>query len=69
MRDVIINLKKSNAWKTQLVIVINFISCKDVDEECVMHSKYDNIESMSYDNVNEVVDELFESLLLRHQLF
>ena len=69
MRDVIINLQKSNAWKTQLVIVINFISCKDVDEECVMHSKCDNIESMSYDNVNEVVDELFESLLLRHQLF
>ena len=31
-----------------------------------MHSKSDNIEFMSYDNVNEVVNELFESLLSRY---
>ena len=33
-----------------------------------MLSKSDNIEFMSYDNANEVVNELFESLLLRYQI-
>ena len=49
--------------KIQLTIAINFISSKDVDEECVMHSKSDNIEFMPYDNANKVLGELFESLL------
>ena len=42
------NLKK--LWKIQLEIVINFISSKDINEECVMHSKCDNIEIMIKDN-------------------
>ena len=33
-----------------------------------MHSKSDNIEFMLYDNANEVVNALFESLLSRHQI-
>ena len=33
-----------------------------------MLSKSDNIEFMSYDHANEVVNELFESLLLRYQI-
>ena len=33
-----------------------------------MHSRSHNIEFMSYDNANEVVNELFESLLSRHQI-
>ena len=33
-----------------------------------MHSKSNNIEFMSYDNVNEVVNELFESLLSRYRI-
>ena len=41
---------------------------KGVDEEHVMHSKSDNIEFMPYDNVNEVVNELLESLLSRYQI-
>ena len=32
-----------------------------------MHSKSNNIEFMSYDNANEVANELFESLLSRYQ--
>ena len=32
------NLKKSDAWKIQLAIAINFISSIDNDEERVMHS-------------------------------
>ena len=33
-----------------------------------MQVKNGNIEFMSYDNVNEVVDELFESLILRYHI-
>ena len=66
--DTIINLHKSDTWTIQLTIAINFISSKDVDEECVMLSKSNNVEFMPYDNVNEVVNELFESLLSRYQI-
>ena len=36
-------------WKIQLGITVNTISSKDNDEECVMHSKSDNIEIMIND--------------------
>ena len=42
---------------------INFISCKDNDEEQVMHSKIDNIEIMINDKADEVIEKRFESLL------
>ena len=67
MRDIIINLQKSDASIIHLTIEINFISSKDVNEKRVMHSKSDSIEIMPYDNANEVVNELFESLLSRYQ--
>ena len=43
LKDIINNLKKSDKWKIQLTIANNFISSLDNDEECVMHSKSDNI--------------------------
>ena len=52
----------------QLAIAINFISSKDIDEERTMHSKGDNIEVMTYDGANEVIEEIFESLFLRYQI-
>ena len=33
-----------------------------------MHSKSNNIEFMPYDNANEIVNELFNSLLSRYQI-
>ena len=68
LKDIIINLQKSDTWKIQLTIPFNFISSKDVDEERVMHSKWNNITFMLYDNAKEVVNELFESLLSRYQI-
>ena len=68
MRDIIINLQKSDAWKIQLTIAVNFISSRDANEEYVMHSKIDDIEFLSNDNANEVTNELFESLLSRYQI-
>ena len=68
MRDIKINLHKSGTWKVQLTIAINFISSKDVDEEQVMHLKKDNIEFTTYDNANDIVDKLSESLFSRYQI-
>ena len=65
LRDIIINLQKSDTWEIQLTIAINFITSKVVDEERIMYSKSDNIELMSYDNANEVVNKVFESLISR----
>ena len=49
----IINLKKSDTWKTQLAIRNNFISSLDNDEEGVMHSRSHNIEVMIIDKADE----------------
>ena len=55
LKDIIINLKKSDTWKIQLTIANNFISSIDNDEERVMHSKSDNIEIMISDKPDEVI--------------
>ena len=52
--------------ETQLTIEINFMSSKDNDENCVIHSKSDNIKVMI--NVKEdevIIEELFQLLLSR----
>ena len=46
----------------------NFISSKDTNEEGTMHSKSDYIEIITYHNANEMIQELFESLLPRYQM-
>ena len=52
----------------QLTIAINFISSVDNDEEPVMHSKSDNSEIMINNKVDEVIEELFQSLFSRYQI-
>ena len=44
----------------KLTIAISFISPKDVGEEYVRQSKSDNGELMSYDNVNDIVDDFVD---------
>ena len=67
MGDKIIDLQESNTWEIKLTIAISYISPKDVDEEYVRHSKSDNGEFMSYDNVNDIVDEFFKIHLSGYQ--
>ena len=67
MGNIIINLQNSDRWKIQLTIVINFISLKDAEEEGVMYSRTDNKKFTSYNDANEVADELFDLLRLRYQ--
>lgn len=64
MKDIIDNLKKYGTWKNQLAITINFIHSKDTDRRHVMHSRGDNVEIMTYDKAEEVMEKhLFKSLL------
>ena len=60
LKDIIINLQKSGTWNVQLKIAINFIISKDIKEEQVVHSKSDSTEVMTYDNVSEIIKEIFE---------
>ena len=50
-------------WKIQLTIAINFISSKYSDETRTMHANSDNVEIMIGSETNEMIEELFKSLL------
>ena len=56
--------------KTILKYIINNLKnsmpFKDINEERVMHSKSDNIEIMINNKVDEVIEELSQSLLSRY---
>ena len=46
-------------WTIQLTIAINFISSKVAEEQRIMHSRSNNVKLTSYNDADEVVDELF----------
>ena len=67
MRGIIIDIQSSDTWKIQLTIGINFISSKDTEEERLILSTNDNIKFTPYNDANEIVHELLESLRSRYQ--
>ena len=67
LRDIIIDLQESDTWKIQLTIAISFFCPKDVDKERVTQSKSNKTKFTLYNDGNEVVDELFETLHPRYQ--
>ena len=67
LRNIIINLQISDIWKIQLTIATNFIISKDDEEERVMYSRSRNVKFTSYDDANEVADDLFEPFRSRYQ--
>ena len=48
-------------------MAINFTSSKDSDETHAMHTKSDSIEFLIGNETNEIVEELFDSLLQRYK--
>ena len=66
LRNIIMDLQNSDAWKIQLTIVIKIISSKDVAEERVMHLNSGRIKFTSYSDANKFVDKLFKSLRSRY---
>ena len=60
--------KNKGEWKIQLTAEINFISSiPDSDETRIMHTKSDNLEIMIGSGINEVIQNLFKSLLQIYQ--
>ena len=58
LKDIKNNLKKNGTWKFKLTKANNFNSSIDNDEERVMHSKSDNIETMMNDKADEIIEVL-----------
>ena len=48
-------------------MMINFMSSKDFDEIRTMHTKSNNLEIIMGNETDEIIKELFESLLQRYQ--
>ena len=67
LSDIINDHKTQGEWKIYLKIAINFISSKHSDEIGTMHSKSDKIEIMIGNETDEIIEELFETLLQRYQ--
>ena len=68
LRELINDYKSKGEWKIQLTAQINFISLRpDSDETRVMHTKSDNQEFMNGSDTDEIIKELFKSLLQRYQ--
>ena len=68
LKGIINELKKSDTWKIQVAIAISFMSSKNNDEECMIHSESDSVETTISDKAHEVVEELFQSLLSKYQI-
>ena len=67
LRDIINNHKTQGKWKVQLIMIINFMYSKDSDGICTMLTKSNNIEIMMGNEADEIIEELFESLLQKYQ--
>ena len=64
---IINNHKIQNEWKIQLVMEINFISSKDFKETRAMCRNSDNIDTTIGYETDQIIKELFNSLLQRYQ--
>ena len=70
LRELINDHKNKGRWKTQLTAQINFISLRPgSDETRVMHARSVNEEFMSGSDTDEIIKELFKSLLQRYRKF
>ena len=60
-------LKKFSEWKIHLTMKVNFMLSEDNHNRQLMHSESYNILNF-VNQTNEIVNELFESLLSRYQV-
>ena len=64
LRELIEEYKLKGEWKVQLTIEVNFISLKPgSDETRIMYTRSDNVEIMFVDNNDDIIEQLFKSLL------
>ena len=67
-RELIEEYKLKGEWKVQLTIEVNFISLKSgSDEPRIMYTRSDNVEIMFGDDNDDIIEQLFESLLQKYE--
>ena len=54
--------------KIHLTMKVNFVSSKDSNEKCLMHSKRSNRKIMNGFEKEEIIQELFNLLLAMYQI-
>ena len=60
--------KSQNEWKILLTLEINFVSSKsDSDETRIMYTKSNIIEIIIGSDTNDVINDLFKSILRRYK--
>ena len=68
LRELIEEYKLKGEWKIQLTIEINFISRKPGSSEThTMYTRSDNIEIMFGDDSDDIIEQLFRSLLQKYE--
>ena len=69
LKKLINDQKKNGEWKIQLIMKIDFISSRNFIESRDIYSKSDNFEIMmgAGGNTNEIIRNLFNSILRRYQ--
>ena len=68
LRELIEEYKQKGEWKVQLTIEANFVSLKPgSDETRIMYTRSDNIEIMFGDDNDDIIEQLFESLLQKYE--
>ena len=68
LRELINYYKNKGEWKVQLIAKINFISLKPKsDETRIMHTRSDNIEITIGKDNDEIIEELFKSLIQKYE--
>ena len=67
LSDMINDHETYGEWKIQLTMEIDFISSKDSDEIRTVHTKSHNTEIIMGNKTDEIIAELFKSLLQNYQ--
>ena len=68
LKELIEEYKLKGEWKVQLTIEVNFISLKlGSDETRIMYTRSDNVEIMFGDDNDDIIEQLFESLLQKYE--
>ena len=68
LRELLEEYKQKGEWKVQLTIELNFISLKPGSGETrIMYTRSDNIEIMFGDDNDDIIEQLFESLLQKYE--
>ena len=67
LSGIINDYKTQEKWKIHLIMAINIFPSKDSEETRAMDSKSDNIEVMMDSEMDEILQELFDSFLQRYK--